>query len=116
MKTKLTIIKLIVASCTLATTAAFGQATYQWSGGGDGTNLANAANWTPSVALLVVRIQTPASGLAPRLGVSISLILLPAACPGTGFGTSGVHWWLTASLDRFGDLDLPDRQFAKYRL
>ena len=98
MKTKLTILKLMVASCTLATTAAFGQITYTWTGassGGDGTNLAAAANWTPTGG--------PPSGASQDTGrwdgqVAGSLgITYLSGLPSTGFGTSGIFLNLTAN-------------------
>jgi autotransporter-associated beta strand protein len=49
MKTKLTMLKLlIILCCTVATTAVFGQATVTWDGGASGaaTELGNPTNWS----------------------------------------------------------------------
>jgi len=98
MKTKLTILKLIVASCAVATTSAFGQVTYTWTGvssGGDGTNLAAAANWTPTGG--------PPSGAAQDTGQWDNQVAGPlnitylSGLPSTGFGTSGINLNLTAN-------------------
>ena len=48
MKTKLIILTLAIVSCILTTTTVFAQTIYTWTGAGDETNIANAANWSPA--------------------------------------------------------------------
>ncbi len=48
MKTGFIRFELITVLCSVvATTAVVGQTTYTWTGAGDGTNIATAANWNP---------------------------------------------------------------------
>ncbi len=97
MKTKFTIIKLVIASCTFATTAAFGQVLYQWTGAGDPTNIANANNWSPTGGPPSGATQDTGQWVGTPAG-SINITYTAAGgLPGTGFGTSGVNWELTAT-------------------
>jgi len=99
MKTNSIIPRLFYALCFICTTSAvFGQTVYTWTGvssGGDGTNLAAAANWTPTGG--------PPSGATQDTGqwdgqVAGSLgITYISGLPSTGFGTSGINLNLTAN-------------------
>jgi autotransporter-associated beta strand protein len=99
MKTTFRILKLlIVLGGTLATTAVFGQTTYTWTGAGDGTNIANAANWSPAGG--------PPSGVTQDTGqwngvvpgnLTITCTQTGGFLPGTGFAGQGVNWNLTSS-------------------
>ena len=100
MKPKLTMLKLIVASCALATTAVFGQTTYTWIGSADGTNLATAGNWTTNGVNPATTLPSGATAdTAQWNGVTTSNLNLTytGGLPGTGFGTQGVTWSLTSS-------------------
>lgn len=97
MKTKLTILKLVIASCTFATTAAFGQVLYQWTGAGDPTNVANANNWTPSGGPPSGATQDTGQWIGTPSGNINITYTAAGGLPGTGFGTSGVNWELTAA-------------------
>jgi autotransporter-associated beta strand protein len=97
------ILKLLIILCsTMATTAVFGQTIYTWTGAGDGTNIANAANWTPAGG--------PPSGATQDTGqwdnqVAGNLIITyNSGLPSTGFGTSGINLVLTTN--QVGSVDL----------
>ena len=116
MKTKLTIIKLVIASCTFATTAAFGQVLYQWTGAGDPTNIANANNWSPTGGPPSGATQDTGQWVGTPAG-SVNITYTAAGgLPGTGFGTSGVNWELTATQTGSVTWICPIGNSAKYRL
>jgi autotransporter-associated beta strand protein len=95
MKTRLTILKLVLMLCsTLATTAVFGQATFTWTGAGNGVDLANANNWTPT-GLPDGTTQDTAQW--DGLTTSDLFLSYSGGWPGTGFGTLGVNFVLTAN-------------------
>ena len=97
MKTKLIILTLAIVPCILTTTMVFAQTTYTWTGAGDGTNIANAANWSPAGG--------PPNGNTQDTGqwngvVSGSLTItytFAGGLPGTGFNGLGVNWNLTSN-------------------
>ena len=86
---------LIILLGIFATATVFGQTTYTWTGAGDGTNLANSANWNPAGG--------PPSGATQDSGQWDGQVAGPLAItyfsglPSTGFGTKGVNWNLTSN-------------------
>jgi autotransporter-associated beta strand protein len=98
MKIELIILTLAVVSCAFTATVVFGQTTYTWTGAGDGTNLANAANWSPAGG--------PPSGVTQDTGqwngvvpgnLTITCTQTGDFLPGTGFNGQGVNWNLTSN-------------------
>jgi fibronectin-binding autotransporter adhesin len=92
---RLSLLRLLTVLCGAFTaTAVLGQVTYTWSGAGDGTNIATAANWSPTGG--------PPSGVNQDSGqwngtVAGNLALTYiSGLPGTGFGTMGVNWHIAA--------------------
>jgi hypothetical protein len=94
MKTRLTILKRLVIWCSIfATMAVFGQTTFTWTGGADGTNLATAGNWNP-----VGQPSGATQDTAQWDGVTttnLHISYTATGLPGTGFGTSGINLVLT---------------------
>ena len=95
MKTTLGILRvLIVLSSAFATTAAFGQTTYTWTGAGDGTNLVTAGNWNP------FGLPGFLQDTARWDGLTTTNLVLSYGFPGfpTGeFGGAGIALVLTAN-------------------
>ena len=103
VRIRLSLLRLLTVLCGAFTaTAVLGQVTYTWSGAGDGTNIATAANWSPSGG--------PPSGANQDTGewngtVAGNLALTyVSGLPGTGFGTEGVNWYIAAG--QVGSLSL----------
>jgi autotransporter-associated beta strand protein len=95
VRIRLSLLRLLTVLCgTFTATAVLGQVTYTWSGAGDGTNIATAANWSPSGG--------PPSGVNQDTGewngtVAGNLaVTYISGLPGTGFGTEGVNWYIAA--------------------
>ena len=97
MKTKLIILTLAIVSCILTTTTVFAQTIYTWTGAGDETNIANAANWSPAGGPPNGNTQDIGQwdGVAP--GNLTITYTAAGGLPGTGFGTQGVNWNLTSN-------------------
>lgn len=96
IKMKSILTTLIVTWCALwGTSNVFGQTTYIWTAGGDGTNLADSANWNPN------GLPSGASqDTAEWDGVTSTNLLITDASPGlpsTGYGSQGINFYLTAN-------------------
>jgi len=99
MRTRPRILDLLIILCgTFATTVGFGQTTYTWTGAGDGTNLANPANWSP------VGLPAGCSGFTQDTaqwdGVTKSNLFLTygsTSFPCSGYGSLGINLVLTAN-------------------
>jgi fibronectin-binding autotransporter adhesin len=75
--------------------AAWSQTTYIWTGAGDGTNLANSANWNPNGLPSGATQDT-----AEWNGVTTSNLVITygtTSLPSTGFGSQGINLYLTAN-------------------
>ncbi len=94
MKTRLTMLKLLIILCSaFATTAAFGQTIYSWTGAANGTNLATAGNWDPN-GLPSGATQDTAQWDG-RTTTNLVISYTTAGLGNTGFGTSGINLLLT---------------------
>ncbi len=103
MKTRVTILKHLIILCgAIASTAVFGQTTYTWTGAGDGTNITNPANWTPTGGPPSGATQDTAQWDNQVLGNL--LITYNNGLPGTGFGTSGIN--LDFTTNQVGSVDM----------
>lgn len=107
MKTRprLTTLKLLILlCCAFATTVVLGQTTYTWvglagngTGTPDGTNIANAANWSPTGGPPSGATQDTAQWAGTNVTGNLTIDYLDTVgLPGTGFGTSGINLALTA--------------------
>jgi fibronectin-binding autotransporter adhesin len=106
MKTRLTILKLLLVLCSaFATTAVFGQTNFTWTGAVDGTNLTTAGNFTtngtdPATTLPNGRDGTGIQESVLWDGRTTSNLNLSYGNPGwpnTGFLTIGVNLVTTAN-------------------
>ena len=84
---------LLVFACAAFSTTAFGQATQIWTGGGDGTNIDQAANWGGTLP------STANSDTAEFNGLTTSNLFLinNTALFASGPGQSGISVYLTGS-------------------
>lgn len=82
--------RIVVLCCTLATTAAFGQTIFNWTGGGDGISMSAAANWGGTL---------PSNGSIAQWDglVGGNLALTYNGGIGGGFQQPGVNFVMTAN-------------------
>ncbi|MGH7953838.1 MAG: hypothetical protein ACREFE_18225, partial [Limisphaerales bacterium] len=95
MKTRITMLKLLIASCcAFVTTAVFGQTTFTWtnSAGGD---LAVSNNWDPN-GLPSGATQDTAQWDGVATG-NLTITYGNTSLPSTGYGSSGINLVLTAN-------------------
>src|SRR5580692_9734515 len=82
---RLSLLRLLTVLCGAFTaTAVLGQVTYTWTGAGDGTNIATAANWSPSGGPPSGANQDTGEWNGSEAG-NLALTYI-SGLPGTGFG------------------------------
>lgn len=102
MKTRLSVLLVLLFGAFATSTVFAQQIVYQWTGNGDGFGLANATNWSPNG--LPSGNDNGAGDTAQWNGLTTSNLVVKygaVTLPATGFGTFGITLSMTANQHQF---------------